>query len=228
MYLSVFRKLGDLSGFHSRNLPSTWHGFGPRKRAVQLVGASVLCAAGSCRRHALRFVWVALLITGVSLAGWSQASFKAELRGTISDVSGAKIPNVTVTLTDEATGAALVSKTDSEGRYTFVNLEPATYTLDAEAQGFGGQKRDHLVLRVAQESVLDLNLSVAGVATTVQVTVAPVLLNDSNSELGTEVTSRYINEVPLFDRQIEKLAYLSPGVVTSQGYATDQTNENFS
>jgi len=228
MDLSVFRNTGNLPGLHSRNLPSAGHASGPRKRAVKSADESLLCAAASCRSHALRFVSVALLIVGVSVAGWSQASFKAQLRGAISDASGALIPNATVTLTDEATGTALVSKTDSEGRYTFLNLEPASYMLDAEAQGFGGQKREHLVLRVAQESVLDLKLAVAGVATSVQVTDAPVLLNDSDAELGTEVTSRYINEVPLFDRQIEKLAYLSPGVVTSQGYATDQTNENFS
>ena len=228
MHLYAFRSTGNLPGSHFRNLPSAGHAFGPRKRVVRSADASLLCAAASCRSHALRFVSVALLILGVSVAGWSQASFKAQLRGNISDASGAQIPNATVTLTDEATGTALISKTDSEGRYTFLNLEPASYMLEAEAQGFGGQKRGHLVLRVAQESVLDLKLAVAGVATNVQVTDAPVLLNDSDAELGTEVTSRYINEVPLFDRQIEKLAYLSPGVVTSQGYATDQTNENFS
>lgn len=55
-----------------------------------------------------------------------------------------------------------------------------------------------------------------------------VLLNSANAELGQEVTSRYVTEVPLFSRQITKLAYLAPGVTESQGFQTDQTNQNFS
>ncbi len=162
-----------------------------------------------------------------SPAAFGQATFKAQLRGTILDASGAVIQHATVTLTNEATAVAVTAETDASGRYILNNLAPASYDIKAEAPGFKSSHQSNVVLRVGQESDLDFKLEVGEVAATVEVTGDRVLLNSSNAELGQEVTSRYVTEVPLFDRDISKLTYLTPGVTESQGFDTDQTKENF-
>lgn len=157
-----------------------------------------------------------------------QASFTAILRGTVQDQTGASVPQAAVTIVNDGTGVSAQVKADSEGRYVFNNLQPASYSIVVEATGFKKLTQKGLVLRVSQQSVLDLKLEIGETSSSIDVTADAVLLNSANSELGQEVTSRYITEVPLFNRDITKLAYLAPGVTESQGYATDQTHENFS
>ena len=170
-----------------------------------------------------------ILLSAVLLspAAFGQATFKAQLRGTVLDASGAVIQRATVTLTNEATAVAVTAETDASGRYIFNNLAPAVYEIKAEATGFKSSHQSNVALRVGQQSDLDFKLEVGEVAATVEVTGDRVLLNSSNGELGQEVTNRYVTEVPLFDRDISNLTKLTPGVTESQGFQQDQTKENF-
>ena len=160
---------------------------------------------------------VGLLALLLSQAALGQATFKAQLRGVVHDASGALVQHATVTLTNEATAVVATTETDAEGRYIFNNLVPASYEIKVEAPGFKITRQAHIVLRVAQESELDLKLEVGQISATVEVTGEPVLLNSASVELGQEVTNRYVTEVPLFDRDISKLAYLAPGVARISG-----------
>ena len=171
---------------------------------------------------------LAFLLLGLSAVLFGQADFTAQLRGTVQDSSGAVVPTASVTITNSKTGVSVKHPVDAEGRYVFINLEPASYDVAVEAQGFKRLVQSGIVLRVSQRAALDLKLEVGAMATSVDVTADAAVLNTTNAEMGQEVTARYITEVPLFSRQITKLAYLAPGVTEAQGYATDQTNENFS
>jgi hypothetical protein len=173
------------------------------------------------------FLTILLLTSSLVPSAWGQATFKAQLQGVVRDASGAVVPRATVTVTNEATGGAVKTETDAEGRYILTNLVAASYDIKAEAEGFKTTHQSQVVLRVGQHAELDLNLEVGQVMATVEVTSSPVLLNSASAELGQEVTSRYVTEVPLFDRDISKLAYLAPGVTESQGFQADQTKENF-
>jgi hypothetical protein len=179
------------------------------------------------RSSLLSFLFSLGLVFPCATPTWAQATFKAQLRGVVRDPSSAVVPKAKVTITDEATGVPSSTNTDAEGRYIFSNLAPASYEIKVEADGFKTTHQSHIVLGVAQQSELDLKLDVGQAIATVEVTATPVLLNSTSAELGTEVTNRYVTEVPLLDRDISKLSYLSPGVTESQGYAADQTNENF-
>ena len=134
---------------------------------------------------------------------WAQANFTAQLRGTVKDESSAVVPNASVTITNEATGAAAHVTTDGQGRYTFTSLQPAAYTITVTASGFSRLVQSGVTLRVSQESNLDLTLKLGSTTSTVDVKSDAVLLNLANAELGQEITSRYITEMPLFNRQIE-------------------------
>jgi len=163
-----------------------------------------------------------------SATAWAQASFMAQLRGTVLDSSGAAVPAAHIEITNEATGVVGKNTADGAGRYLFNDLQPASYTIAVEAPGFKKYVQSQIVLRVSQQSVLDFKLEVGATTTTVEVSTKAELLNSANGELGQSISGRYISEIPLFNRQIEKLAFLAPGVTESQGFQTDQTNENFS
>src|SRR5262245_33555994 len=119
-----------------------------------------------------------------SLPALAQATFKAQLRGTVSDSTGAIVRDATVTLTNQATAVSSTVKTDADGRYIFNNLTPASYDVQVEASGFKATRQTNVVLRVGQQSELDLKLDVGAVSASVVVTGDPVLLNSASPELG--------------------------------------------
>ena len=174
------------------------------------------------------FLSFVAFLTLASQSARAQASFMAQLRGTVLDSSGAVVPAAHLEIANEATGVVSKGTSDGSGRYVFNDLQPASYTISVEAPGFKRFVQSQVVLRVSQQSVLDFSLEVGATSTTVEVSTKAELLNSANGELGQAISGRYISEIPLFNRQIEKLAFLAPGVTESQGFQTDQTNENFS
>ncbi len=149
----------------------------------------------------------------------AQATYTAEVRGTVTDASGAVVPRATVTATNDGTKVSQKAATDEMGRYLFNALPPASYTIKVEASGFKSVLRSNVVLRVSFQTDLDFSLEVGQVTQTVEVTGAAPLVNTVSAALGTEVTNRYISEMPLLDRSITSLAFLAPGVteLTGQG-----------
>ena len=159
----------------------------------------------------------AMVSSMVTMAAFGQATFTAQLRGTVQDVSKATVPRATVTLTNEATQVSEKITTDEQGRYIFNNVRPAEYTVKVEAAGFKAAVQSKVVLRVDQQADLDFTLEVGEITSTVEVTAAAPLLNSVSAALGQEVTNRYVTEVPLFDRNIVNLAFLAPGITEVGG-----------
>src|SRR5207249_7184517 len=79
----------------------------------------------------------------------AQATYTAELRGTVTDASGALVPGATVTATNDETKVLQTRKTDEAGRYLFNAMPPASYTIRVEASGFKTLVRPNVVLRVS-------------------------------------------------------------------------------
>ena len=144
----------------------------------------------------------------------------ALLRGTVMDSSGALIPHAKVTLTNDATNVAERLTTDDAGRYVFNSLKPASYKATVEAAGFKTLIQPNIVLRVGQQSDLVFRLEVGQLTESVQVTAEAPIMNTVSGALGTEVTNKYISEMPLMDRNITSLAFLAPGVTEVQGGKT--------
>jgi hypothetical protein len=128
------------------------------------------------------------------------------------DSTGAVVPNASVIMTNVATKVAEKRTTDQSGRYIFQDLKPASYTATVEVVGFKKLVRENIVLRVGQQSDLDLKLELGDMTQTVEVNAESPLLNTVSGALGTEITSQYISALPLLDRDISSLSYLAPGV----------------
>ncbi len=94
---------------------------------------------------------------------------KATVSGAITDPAGASIPNASVAVTNSLTQAVRRTTTDPAGRYTVDQLDPGTYTVQAEAPGFTPQQISGLALKPTQQAQKDVTLAVGSAAQTVEV-----------------------------------------------------------
>jgi len=136
--------------------------------------------------------------------------------GTVTDQSGAVIPNVKVTLTNEGTALTLATLTGTGGTYVFTPIKIGTYTVAAEFQGFEREIRPHITVNVQQQVVVDFTLRPGSLTQSVEVTAAPPLLQTQNPSVGQVIGGRDVNDLPLNGRNYTFLAQLSAGVTVMQ------------
>ena len=151
---------------------------------------------------------------------FGQASYQAQIRGVVADSTGAVLPNATVTITEVGTNVTQTATTGRSGEYILRALRPSTYVVTVAAAGFQTVERKGVVLAVDQEASLNFSLRPAGTSTQVQVTEAAPLLDAGNSSLGTDITSEYLKEIPLLNRNFFGLVFMTAGVSETAGSGT--------
>ncbi len=171
---------------------------------------------------------ILLLLASVAPNSFGQASYTAQLRGTVTDPSGAVVPKAKVTITEDATNVSSTSATNEVGQYIFAALRPSTYTLKIEAAGFSTVVQKQVVLAVGQQTSLDVRLKPAVATTEVQVVDTVPMLDTSGASLGTEVTNDFVSRIPLQGRDLGQLVYLSAGVTTLNNADSYPYGTNFS
>ena len=154
------------------------------------------------------------------------AQTAATIVGDVTDPSGAAVPGVSVTITNEGTGAERTVSTNAAGQYRVTPLNPGSYTVRATADGFTTQVRPGIVLQVA--SVLDVSfqLVLGQVSETVEVTGAPPVLQTEEASVGNVVTSQELQRMPVNQRNYTRLILLMPGtssITRSQSRGTSQS-----
>jgi hypothetical protein len=159
-----------------------------------------------------------------------QGSYRAQVRGTVADSSGAVIRGARVTITELGTNVATSDQTNDKGEYYFTGLRPSTYSIKAEAPGFRAQEKTSVVLAVDQQTTLNFTMNPGALTTAVEVNTTAPLLDSESATLGTEVTNQYIKDIPLPGRDFFGLTFLSGGVTETAGSGTSDnypTGTNF-
>ncbi len=151
---------------------------------------------------------------------FAQGSYRAQLRGIVSDPSGAVVANAAATITDTGTNISSTAHTDDKGEYFFTGLRPSTYSVKVEASGFRSAERTNVVLAVDQEATLNFTIATARVSESIEVTTTAPLLDTDNSTLGTDITNEYVKDIPLPNRNFFGLTFLSGGVTEAAGSGT--------
>src|SRR4051812_28497843 len=123
-------------------------------------------------RRPARLLAAVLLLTG-SLFSQNLTS----LSGVASDSTGGVVATVAVELTNKATDAKRTALTDAQGRYSFPQVTPGSYRLEAKATGFKVAVVDNLALLVSTPATVNLTLQVGAVSDTISVTSESVLVN---------------------------------------------------
>jgi hypothetical protein len=152
-------------------------------------------------------------------------SFYGSVVGTVTDSSDAVVPGATVTATNLGTSEAIKVQTDSGGKYSFVNLVPADYSVVVEKANFKRFVREHVPVQVGATIRIDAALAVGAISDTVTVTTAVPLLQTDSSTLGQEVEGAQVQQMPLNGRNVLNLIALAPGVVPT-GAAMGDTGLN--
>jgi Carboxypeptidase regulatory-like domain/TonB dependent receptor len=170
--------------------------------------------------------WRSLVILSLLLAAltaitaFGQGAYRAQVRGTVTDQSGAVVTNATVTITNVGTNIAQTARTNDHGEYFFTGLRPATYTVKTDATGFRIVEKTNVVLQVDQQTTVDFVLHPLTVSETMEVTETAPLLDTENATLGTDITSQYVTDIPLINRNFFGLTFLSGGVTEVAGSGT--------
>ena len=139
---------------------------------------------------------------------WGQ--FGASLQGTVTDSSGAVIPNATVTLTNSETNQKMKGATSGEGFYRFTSLAPGKYSLNVEAPNF---KKAMMEVAVGAEQSQGANVTLSPGTVTETVNVngqEPTLVQTENAQLGGSLSAREVDSLPQFGRDPYELLRLVP------------------
>jgi Carboxypeptidase regulatory-like domain/TonB dependent receptor len=141
---------------------------------------------------------------------WGQEN--ATITGTVSDPTGAVIPNVAITLTNVATGQERSSTSNSNGIYTFNNVGVGRFNLEATAAGFEKFSTTNIPVNTDQTLKEDVALTVGNAAQTVTVQANALQVQSETSELSTLITGQQVTQLATNGRNVTALAALGLGV----------------
>jgi hypothetical protein len=166
-------------------------------------------------RWSIAVPWTVTIILVAALlistpGAWGQDN--ATINGTVTDASGALVPNATLTLKNPATGQARESVSNSAGAYRFANVGVGTYSLTVSAQGFQKFTKTDIVVNVAQTLEENVSLAVGSQEQTVSVAADALQVQTETSEVSTLISGQQVSELSTNGRNITSLAALGMGV----------------
>ena len=154
------------------------------------------------------------------------------ISGAVADSTGGMIPSATVTLVSDKTGQTRTAATNGEGRFNFAALQPGTYSLKIEQQGFQAFEQRNIILSANENLALgDLKLQPGQVSETVSIMSEGAVIQRESSDLTARLTADQINLISTKGRDITSLLRLLPGTSNNDdiegagdGFGTDLPN----
>lgn len=177
------------------------------------------------KRAGSRAFWMAALLLAVfaamTAAGAYAQADNGSIVGTITDPTGAVIPNASVVVTNVDTGLKFHATSNSAGEFQIFAVPRGNYHADVMAQGFQSQSTTFQVT-VASTQTLIFKMEPGTVSTTVKVTSAAPLVDTTNGTIGATIQGQQVTQLPLNGRNFTGLALLTPGV-TRGAYGNAQS-----
>ncbi len=157
----------------------------------------------------------ALLLLPITLA-LGQTMTTADVAGTVTDASGAVVPNATVTLTSTDTNQVRTTTSGSTGQYRFSLVAPGPYTVLAQTTGLKSNV-ERVDLLVGQGQQINLILNPQSTQQVVQVTGEASLVQSENANLETSFNTKQIADLPMNGGDLTTIAFTVPGVLVLPG-----------
>ncbi|MBS1828535.1 MAG: TonB-dependent receptor [Acidobacteria bacterium] len=170
-----------------------------------------------------------LLALVLTLAGGSNlfAQALSQLSGTVSDTTESVVVGARVTARNTATGVAQSVSTNERGLYTLPFLQPGTYEITCELEGFKKFLRAGVVLETGGARGLDIRLEIGAVTETVEVTAKSPLLESENSTVGQLIERAAVANMPIQSRRVANLVRLMGNVVYNNESQSSEAVPNF-
>ncbi len=150
----------------------------------------------------------------------AQTAGTGALTGTVSDPTGAAVPNATIQVTNSETGQKRTVTTGADGAYSVPLLPPGTYKVEFSANGFKRVEVAGVKVNVTERPVLDQALQVGAQTEQVTVEATAETVQTANSTLGTVVAATMATSLPLNTRNYTNLLGLSAGANASVNNAS--------
>jgi hypothetical protein len=166
------------------------------------------------RSFDLRAVIPAIAIVALTLIPAATAqTVTATVRGTVTDSTGAVVPNARVTATNQSTGVATSTTTNQAGAYNIQFLPIGPYTITATSQGFETSSIGPFNLEIDQIAKVDAVLKVGSTATTVRVSTEAPLLQTQDETLGATLPGETLVSLPMNGLNFQFATLFVPGAV---------------
>jgi hypothetical protein len=152
---------------------------------------------------------------------------QGSIQGTITDPTGAVVPNAKITITNKSTGDSIVVTSNASGLYSSGGLIPAEYVVRVEAAGFKTQV-DTIVVQIVQTSNGSIKLEIGQGSTVVEVQGSTNTINTEQATVQGTITGEQIDNLPVNGRNFLDIAQLEPGVQLQDGQDFDPTKAGYS
>jgi hypothetical protein len=172
-------------------------------------------------------VWLPLIVVIVLLVSFPSFAQinQGEILGTVTDTSGAVIPNATVAVTNAQTNVSTTLKTDSAGAYALPDLIPGVYAVEVSLKGFQTTVHSGIEVGVGKQVQIDVVLNPGTTVQTVTVSGTPIIETTSNT-LGGTLSVQQVTDLPLNGQDYENLVVLRPGMQRSPGGGFHSSSSN--
>ena len=173
------------------------------------------------RRSGLVLALLAGLVAAANV-GVAQSGGQGAISGTVTDATGALIPNATVIARNNGTSVETKRTASSDGLYTISPIIPGTYTVTVTADGFSTFKQEKLIVDALSNVGLNVSLKTGSQSETVTVTDTPPALETTNSTLGGTIENSVYTALPLLisgsqQRDVTQFSNLLPGAQVNPG-----------
>jgi len=167
-----------------------------------------------------------LLLAGLSffstltIQSPAQSIISGDVTGSVTDPTGAEVPNASVTLTNTNTNTTEKTTTNGSGAYRFAFVQPGTYKISVSANGFQAQDRPGLAVSAGAPTTVNVQLALASATQTVDVVEGSSAIQTDNADVSTTFSREQIEDLPNPGGDITYFAQTAPGVVmnTQAGY----------
>jgi outer membrane receptor protein involved in Fe transport len=164
----------------------------------------------------LQLCLISLCIFMLALGAMAQVQ-NGQFTGTVTDPSGAAVPNAKVTITNPATNLSVSTTTNQTGFYSAKELPPGSYKITVEAPGFKTYTDSGVALNAGTIAHVDTKMQLGQAREVVEVTGEVSAVNTEDSKLSSTVTSTQISNLPLNGRNVYDLIQMAPGALNVNG-----------
>src|SRR5215470_7344627 len=159
----------------------------------------------------MKRLWFALLLTLSFAITANSQTFRGAINGTVTDPSGAAVPNASVKATESATGLDHTTVTSSEGQFAFQDIPLGFYKVIVTASGFPVNSVDKVEVVAGTIYTLNIQLKMGQQSTTVEVSAAAITLDTTTSAQTMSIQDDVVQNAPLNGRDFTQLIAVQPG-----------------
>ena len=164
-----------------------------------------------------------LLILALCVSSYGQGGGNGAITGTVSDPTGAVVPNATVTVTQQSTGIKRSVTTNANGAFDIPSLPPDTYNVTIEASGFKTTTQQFALL-ADQQRAIEVKMELGATSQQVTVEASSVMVDRVTPVLSQVLEQSRVISLPLNGRNAADLTLLVPGTTSANGHGVQQGN----